>query len=573
MTAISETTRVLLVEDNPGDADLFRGALSNAAFGRFEIDTVGLLSDAALRTAAGDVDVVVLDLSLPDSLGIQTMREMRRAAPLAAIVVLTGENDERLGLEALNEGAQDYLVKGDSSGRTIARTLLFAIERRLLHEQLHRREALLAGAQQIARLGSFEWDIPGDRMTWSDELCGVYCIAAKDVEPSSAGFLERVRPDDRELVHDLFQGARNGKISVLDFEYRTLGPGNTLILHCRGHVLTNGAGRPSSMVAICQDVTERRKLEGALVLAGRMSSVGTMALGIAHEINNPLSYLLSNLEHIEREVKELATRSPSAPMRDLTDAVEQARHGADRVRRVVKGLRAFSRTGDQESRVLLELQPVLDGAITLTSNEIRHRARLVKDYGPTPQVDADEARLAQVFVNLLINAAQAIGDGPAKDNEIHVTTSTDKVGRAVVEIRDTGCGVPEANRAQISIHSSRRNRPGRGRGSDSPSFMASWPGTVGRSPSRARGRGGGRRSASSCPRAVLRYSEPPARPPRQYPRDGAGESWSWTTSPWSLPSSVAFWRAIMTCSRQLVGRRRWPGSMAASASTPSCATS
>ena len=261
------------------------------------------------------------------------------------------------------------------------------------------------------------------------------------------GFLALIRAEDRERVDRLIHAALSTKVAF-DFEYRIVRSGETLVIHSRGHVVVDGAGKPKRVAGVCQDITQRRKLEAALLVASRMSAVGTLASGIAHEINNPLSYVMSNLEFIGQSLSEMDNGSASNRVRDALELVSQARQGAERVRRIVQGLKTFSRADVAENRAPLELQPVLELAINLTFNEMRHRARLVKDYGRTPYVEADEARLCQVFVNLLLNAAQAIGDGQVDDNEIRVVTSTDADGRAVVEIRDTGCGVPEASRAQ-----------------------------------------------------------------------------------------------------------------------------
>jgi nitrogen-specific signal transduction histidine kinase/CheY-like chemotaxis protein len=220
------------------------------------------------------------------------------------------------------------------------------------------------------------------------------------------------------------------------------------ILHSRGHVVVDGTGLPKRVAGTCQDITERRALEGSLLLASRMSSVGTIASGMAHEINNPLSCVISSLEFIGKELRRF---EPLALERgfELTEAVDQALQGAERVRLIVKGLKTFSRADVQESRRPIDLEAVLESAVSLTLNDIRHRARLVRSYGQTPPVEADEARLSQMFVNLLINAVQAINDDGVDNNEIHIVTSTDPKGRAVVEIRDTGCGISEAHRAQI----------------------------------------------------------------------------------------------------------------------------
>ncbi|MDA4133585.1 MAG: hybrid sensor histidine kinase/response regulator, partial [Thaumarchaeota archaeon] len=157
---------------------------------------------------------------------------------------------------------------------------------------------------------------------------------------------------------------------------------------------------------------------------------------------------ISGLEFIGKELQQL---EPQALERgpELKEAVDQALQGAERVRFIVKSLKAFSRADVQESRHPVHLEAVLELAVSLTLNDIGQRARLVKSYGQTPPVDADEARLSQMFVNLLTNAGQAIGDGGVEKNEVRIITLTDPKGRAVVEIRDTGCGISEAHGPQI----------------------------------------------------------------------------------------------------------------------------
>ena len=190
------------------------------------------------------------------------------------------------------------------------------------------------------------------------------------------------------------------------------------------------------------------KLERRLVVADRMVSVGTLAAGVAHEMNNPLSYVMANLDMVVEEIRALAGGSASGRMKELEEMALEAREGAERVRKIVRGLKTFSRPED-ERRAVRDVRPALELAINMSFNEIRHRARLVKDYGPAPLIEADDARLGQVFTNLLVNAAQAIPEGDAEGNEIRIVTSTDEKGRAVIEIRDTGPGIPEALRARI----------------------------------------------------------------------------------------------------------------------------
>jgi nitrogen-specific signal transduction histidine kinase/CheY-like chemotaxis protein len=194
------------------------------------------------------------------------------------------------------------------------------------------------------------------------------------------------------------------------------------------------------MFGTSQDVTEKKQTEARLVLADRLSAVGTMAAGVGHEINNPLAYVMANLDLIAEEVRTIGGGSPSGRLRDLLEMVNDARQGAERVRTIVRGLRTFARI-EEERRVTLDVKHVLDLSINMTLNEIRHRARLVKDYGSVPPVDADEGRLGQVFINLLVNAAQSIPEGHVDRNEIRLTTRTDASGMAVIEVRDTGHGI------------------------------------------------------------------------------------------------------------------------------------
>ncbi len=185
------------------------------------------------------------------------------------------------------------------------------------------------------------------------------------------------------------------------------------------------------------------QLERQLVFADRMASVGTLAAGVAHEINNPLSYVTGNIALILEELRRLGVDFPSERVTQLIQMALEAQVGAERIRKIVRGLTTFSRA-EEERRTALDVRPLLELAVDMTHNEISQRARLVKDYGPIPLVDADEARLGQVFINLLVNAAQALPEGQRDAHEIKIVTSTAADGRAWIEVRDTGGGIPAA---------------------------------------------------------------------------------------------------------------------------------
>ncbi len=135
---------VLLVEDNPGDARLVEILLSETdSFGGFKITNAGRLDEALERLKHSAFDVILLDLSLPDSSGLETVNRMRAAAPRTPMVVLSGRDDEKTALRALQGGAQDYLVKGRGDGELMARSIRYSIERKSAEEVLLQREKRL----------------------------------------------------------------------------------------------------------------------------------------------------------------------------------------------------------------------------------------------------------------------------------------------------------------------------------------------------------------------------------------------------------------------------------------------
>jgi two-component system cell cycle sensor histidine kinase/response regulator CckA len=194
------------------------------------------------------------------------------------------------------------------------------------------------------------------------------------------------------------------------------------------------------LMLVAREITERKQMEAQLAQSDRLASVGVLAAGVAHEINNPLVYIMNNLSYVLSHLPE--------GFDELTSALREARSGAERVRDIVKDLKTFSRS-DGEKIEPVDVRQILDSAIKVAHNEIRHRAQLVRNYNEIPPVDAN-ARLGQVFLNLILNAAHAIPEGDVANNQIAVSVERRDGSREVqVSIRDTGVGIPEDRMARI----------------------------------------------------------------------------------------------------------------------------
>ncbi|HSN15493.1 MAG TPA: ATP-binding protein, partial [Anaeromyxobacteraceae bacterium] len=268
-----------------------------------------------------------------------------------------------------------------------------------------------------------------------------------------------MHPDDAPGFGALLGDLMSGKRDAFEFEHRALyGNGEWRWTIARARAVTrDGQGHATRVVGTCADVTERRRMLGRLQMADRLASVGTLAAGVAHEINNPLAYVLGNVQHSLESLDDLRralARGEGVPeeiarvTEESVAALRDAATGAERVRDIVRDLKVFSRASSEE-RHPTSLVRVLQSAGNLAGPEIRHRARFHLEVGELPPVMANESRLSQVFLNLLVNAAQAIPAGRPEENSIEVTGRTGADGRVVVEVRDTGCGIPLADQKRI----------------------------------------------------------------------------------------------------------------------------
>jgi two-component system, NtrC family, sensor kinase len=257
--------------------------------------------------------------------------------------------------------------------------------------------------------------------------------------------LDLIHPDDRPKVVERVVGIVGRGVPAPLVEERFLRRDGTFLIAEVAGIKAVFDGAPS-VVAIVRDVSSRKEIEAQLVMNDRLASLGRLAASVGHELNNPLAYVLGNVGFMERELARSATFSPEVAER-FASYVKVVGEGARRMRDIVHDLKTLAR-GDGEENAPIDVQQLLDVCTNMAAHELPPGTRLVKDYRDEVSALGTETRLGQVFLNLLVNAAQVIAEDPAGDNEVRVVVR-EAAGKAVIEISDTGAGIPKGEADRI----------------------------------------------------------------------------------------------------------------------------
>lgn len=247
--------KILLIEDNPGDARLVEILLEESDFNECEIINKTTLKEGLEALMSSDFAAVLLDLTLPDSKGFETLEQLIEAKPDANVIVMTGLAAKEIGIRAVQVGAQDFLVKGDFDADQLAKTLRYSIERNTVLQRLEE-------AQRIAHIGNWEYNTTTEIFSLSDEVYRIFGYNIKEVVIDKTLFVKHLHKDDVKLVQRIVDAALQNEATKVDFRlFSKEGKLNYVTIQCKAANIQSNESQDIRIYGIIQDITERKIAE------------------------------------------------------------------------------------------------------------------------------------------------------------------------------------------------------------------------------------------------------------------------------------------------------------------------
>ena len=446
---------VLIVEDERIVAKDLQQTLNGLGYQAYAIASSA--EDAIARASERCPDVVLMDIRIEGSLdGIQTAELLKRRFDVP-VVFLTAHSDDATLERAKRVDPHGYLIKPLRTAE-----LRSALEMSLYRHEMERR------MRERERWHTKSLETVGDAVVAVD-LAGRVTFMNQAAEnltgTSAADAIGKPVRDVVKITRQTGEPFSDTPLSAALREDRAVELMDANLLNVRTgaqHAISDTsmpvfeAGQRLGAVMVFRDVTDQRNLQKQLELANQLASLGTMAAGVAHEVNNPLSVVTANADFLAQElenqraalVRLSASDADKQRCEDMLQALHDVRQAAARIGSIVEDLRAFSRPAQPQLGVA-DVVKCLSWALRTTAHEFQQRAQLITQFESVPNVPGDEAKLGQVFINLLLNAAHAVAATDADRNRVTISARTDERGWAVIEIADTGCGIPTADLPRI----------------------------------------------------------------------------------------------------------------------------
>lgn len=428
--------RVLLVDDDEDDYILTRDLLSESQGIRFELEWIAACDPALEAIAHNKYDVYLLDYRLGEHNGLQLLRDAVAQGCTAPIILLTGQGDREIDIEAMKAGAADYLDKSQIRAPLLERSIRYAVERKKAEQKIREQAALLDVATDAILVQNLQNQI----VFWNKGAQRIYGWTAEEAVGQDAeqllGTAQEV-PRLKQIQTDVaVEGNWYGELQQVTKN------GKEIIVESRWTLVKNELREPISILIVNTDITEKKQLEAQFLRAQRMESIGTLASGIAHDLNNVLAPILMSVQLLALKAKDERSRQW------LNILETNAKRGAELVKQVVSFARGV--TGD---RTIVQVRHIISEIKQIARETFPKSIEVQLDVAPDLwTVCGDTTQLHQVLMNLCVNARDALLDGGTLSISARNTLLDEhsarmnldaKVGAyIVITVSDTGMGIP-----------------------------------------------------------------------------------------------------------------------------------
>jgi two-component system sensor histidine kinase UhpB len=266
MITTTHPLNILVVEDNPSDYFLFKEYLRLTGLPVHELNQAEKLQDALDMIRDKTPDLIFLDLTLPDSEGIQSFVRINKQAPHISIIVLSGLSDTQIALNTIVMGAQDYLVKGEFDEKVLAKSIQYSIERKKILQKVvenyERYNTLIKATNDTI----WDWDLRSNEIMWNEGITNIFGFKPNDVQNTFDWHSQKIHPDDRQRMLSKIDQCINQGRDQWQEEYRYLSSvGTYRFVYDRGYILRTDQHKPYRVIGAMMDITERKKMQEEIV--------------------------------------------------------------------------------------------------------------------------------------------------------------------------------------------------------------------------------------------------------------------------------------------------------------------
>lgn len=440
-----DIVKVLLVDDDEDDYVLTRDWFSQMQAAKYQLQWVSDYDLALKAIARNDHDVYLFDYRLGTRNGLELLKDAIALGCSVPIILLTGQGDHEIDIEAMKAGAADYLEKSQLGAALLERSIRYAIERKRAEQKIREQAALL----DIATDAIFVRDLKNKILFWNQGAETLYGWKAEEaIGKDATKLLCPQATQIKELMQILItQGEWQGELEQItkSGEKIIVASRWTLVRDVpRGLAHVRDRQTPKSILVVNTDITQKKQLEAQFLRAQRMESIGTLAGGIAHDLNNVLAPILMTAQLLETQLHDQRSQ------RLLPIVVANAKRGAALVKQVLSFARGLEgdRTVIQVKHLILEIQQI-------AKETFPKSIELYTDIGQNLwTVSGDATQLHQVLMNLSVNARDAMPDGGTlsisaanlmiDENYTRMNLEATVGAYIVITVADTGVGIPPA---------------------------------------------------------------------------------------------------------------------------------